>query len=288
MTEGNYILRETKAPMGYDIHPDMRVSLSHYGVLTVDGVVIMDDKVVLSEARTAYPLDVLKTDGNGAALAGAHLQIVDKSTGEAVDDWVSTDAAHQAKLAFGDYILREVEAPRGFEKIADVDFSVARNGEVSVQGDVARFSGDTLNAQGKREGGVLTVTNVKSPKPDKPSKPDKPNTPETPDTPDTPEPPEPNNPNTPGNDNPNTPGSNNPHTPGIEHPEKPDHDSKTPHGHVAKKTPSAKGGTSRPRAIATASSSSGSWPSPASQPAPQASPRARPSARSASDALHPF
>ena len=41
--------------MGYDIHPDMRVSLSHYGVLTVDGVVIMDDKVVLPEARTAYP-----------------------------------------------------------------------------------------------------------------------------------------------------------------------------------------------------------------------------------------
>ena len=62
MTEGNYILRETKAPMGYDIHPDMRVSLSHYGVLTVDGVVIMDDKVVLPEARTAYPCLLYTSD----------------------------------------------------------------------------------------------------------------------------------------------------------------------------------------------------------------------------------
>ena len=125
LTEGNYILREPKRTMGYDIHPDMRVSLSHYGVLTVDGVVIMDDKVVLPEARTRLSPGRLEDGRQRGRPYRRHLQIVDKSTGEALDDWVSTDAAHQAKLAFGDYILREVEAPRGFDKIADVDFSVA-------------------------------------------------------------------------------------------------------------------------------------------------------------------
>ena len=71
-------------------------------------------------------IQVAKVDNHGNPISGAKLKITNKETGEVVDEFVSDKDMHDVseKLAGGKtYILSEVEAPLGFEKAKDIEFT---------------------------------------------------------------------------------------------------------------------------------------------------------------------
>lgn len=61
---------------------------------------------------------------------GASMAIIEKETGKVVDEWVTGKSTHQNEknLVVGKtYILREVSAPDGFDKVADTEFVINAN-----------------------------------------------------------------------------------------------------------------------------------------------------------------
>ena len=64
-----------------------------------------------------------KVDEDGNMLAGAKLAIIN-SNGKIVDEWTSTTDVHETLLPDGTYVLRELEAPEGYDKAEDVEFVV--------------------------------------------------------------------------------------------------------------------------------------------------------------------
>ena len=64
-----------------------------------------------------------KVDEEGNLLAGAKLQILD-ANGKVVDEWTSTEEAHETLLPDGEYTLHEVEAPEGYDLAEDKPFTV--------------------------------------------------------------------------------------------------------------------------------------------------------------------
>ena len=61
---------------------------------------------------------------------GASMAIIEKETGKVVDEWVTGKSTHQNEknLDVGKtYILREVSAPDGFEKVTDTEFKINAN-----------------------------------------------------------------------------------------------------------------------------------------------------------------
>lgn len=117
---GTYILHEEAAPGGYLVANDVEFTV-------VAGQVAQ--QAVMEDDYTK--VDIAKTDAaTGALLAGAALQAVD-ADGNVVAEWTSDDAPHRIdKLAPGDYMLREVAAPEGYELSEDVAFTVEATGEV--------------------------------------------------------------------------------------------------------------------------------------------------------------
>ena len=71
---------------------------------------------------------VTKVDkGTHEALKGAKMAIIDKETGKVIDEWTTDGTTHEIEkiLDVGrTYILRELEAPEGYEKVKDTTFVV--------------------------------------------------------------------------------------------------------------------------------------------------------------------
>ena len=156
---GEYTLREVTAPDGYLKAEDVKFTVKETGEI---------QKVVMKDDYTK--VEISKQDiTNSKELPGAKLTIFDKDDKE-VESWVSEEKPHYIeKLPVGEYTLREVTAPDGYEVAEDVKFTVAETGEIQ------------------------TVVMKDAPKaPDTPDTPDTPqntpqNTPQkTPDKPDTP------------------------------------------------------------------------------------------------------
>ena len=80
----------------------------------VSGEIYEVDKVLVT---------INKVDEEGNLLVGAKLQIVD-STGEVIEEWVSTTESHEILLPDGTYTLHEVEAPEGYDLAEDKEFTV--------------------------------------------------------------------------------------------------------------------------------------------------------------------
>lgn len=116
--------------------------------------------VVLDYRPTANPvadrtvhIDVNKLDSDTHEfVVGAHLQIIDKETGEIKADWVSngsTQASARELDVDRNYILHEVEAPEGYEKAEDVEF-ILRSVNFETKGEVisgAETSDGKTNAE---------------------------------------------------------------------------------------------------------------------------------------------
>lgn len=127
---GNYYFQETKAPEGYNLDADAKYPFT-----------INDQAVEVPVAVEAYNIptkvSVLKLDAvTKEALAGAELQIVkvqEDGSEVVIDEWTSATEAHvvTGKLVPGEeYVLRETEAPFGYELAEDVKFTADAGGEL--------------------------------------------------------------------------------------------------------------------------------------------------------------
>ena len=114
---GDYELVEVTAPAGYylNTNPKPFEIKDNGAIVSLD---YTDQKIVI---------DVAKTDGKGNNVAGAKMTLIDKVTGNEITTFTSTkENTDISKFVEGGktYILREDEAPFGFEKIDDIEFTV--------------------------------------------------------------------------------------------------------------------------------------------------------------------
>ena len=119
---GSYTLHEEAAPDGYLVASDVEFEV-------VEGVPVTKVEMVDDCTR----VEAEKVDAaTGEPLAGATMQVVD-AEGEVVEEWVSGDEPHLIEaLAPGEYLLRETEAPEGYELAEDVPFTVEETAEVQA------------------------------------------------------------------------------------------------------------------------------------------------------------
>ena len=114
---GEYELVEVTAPAGYYLNTNPKAFEIKDNGATVS-LEYADDKIVI---------DVAKTDGKGNNVAGAKLTLIEKDTGNEVATFITTkENTDISKFVAGGktYILREDEAPFGFEKVDDIEFTV--------------------------------------------------------------------------------------------------------------------------------------------------------------------
>lgn len=114
---GDYELVEVTAPAGYYLNTNPKpFEIKNNGaIISLD---YTDEKIVI---------DVAKTDGKGNNVAGAKMTLIDKVTGNEITTFTSTkENTDISKYVEGGktYILREDEAPFGFNKFEDIEFTV--------------------------------------------------------------------------------------------------------------------------------------------------------------------
>jgi len=114
---GDYELVEVSAPAGYYLNT------------TAKPFEIRDNRATVSLDYTDQKimLDVAKTDGKGNNVAGAKMTLIDKVTGNEIVTFTSTkENTDISKFVEGGktYILREDEAPFGFNKFEAIEFTV--------------------------------------------------------------------------------------------------------------------------------------------------------------------
>ncbi|MBQ7372072.1 MAG: peptidase, partial [Blautia sp.] len=119
---GEYTLREVTAPDGYLRAEDVKFTVKETGEI---------QKVAMKDDYTK--VEISKQDiTNSKEIPGAKLTIFDKD-GKEVESWVSKEKPHYIeKLLVGEYTLREVTAPEGYEVAEDVKFTVAETGEIQT------------------------------------------------------------------------------------------------------------------------------------------------------------
>ena len=114
---GKYELVETKAPEGYYMNTDPK-AFEIKDNKTIVGIDYEDAKIVI---------DVAKVDDHGNNVSGAILQVIEKDTGNVVFAYTTGNKPVDiSKYVEGGkkYILRESEAPFGFEKFEDIEFEL--------------------------------------------------------------------------------------------------------------------------------------------------------------------
>ncbi|MGL4656254.1 MAG: MSCRAMM family protein, partial [Sarcina sp.] len=109
---GDYVVTETKAPVGYSLTAKpQNVTINAGNVTTVQGLTFKDT------AKTGS-ISVTKTNENGTAkLAGAEFTITkvgDKNFKPVVITTNNEGVASAANLGFGDYVVTETKAPVGY------------------------------------------------------------------------------------------------------------------------------------------------------------------------------
>ena len=135
-----YIIKETAAPTGYGyIESYIEFTVNEDGSITSGANFAIDENGnrVLLVQDDIIDLKVTKTDYvTGKNLEGAVLAVFDKESGEEIVRLTSTK---EGQYDFGahltankTYILKELKAPEGYEKIDDVEFKVLNEGQVEV------------------------------------------------------------------------------------------------------------------------------------------------------------
>ena len=114
---GDYELVEVSAPAGYYLNTNPK-PFEIKDNKTIVGIDYEDAKIVI---------DVAKVDDHGNNVSGAILQVIEKDTGNVVFAYTTGNKPIDiSKYVEGGkkYILRESEAPFGFEKFEDIEFEV--------------------------------------------------------------------------------------------------------------------------------------------------------------------
>ena len=136
---GEYTLREITAPDGYLRAEDVKFTVKETGEI---------QKVTMKDDYTK--VEISKQDiTNSKEIPGAKLTIFDKD-GKEVESWVSEEKPHYIeRLPVGEYTLREVTAPDGYDVAEDVKFTVAETDEIQhvVMKDAPKKQPETPTTQ---------------------------------------------------------------------------------------------------------------------------------------------
>lgn len=127
---GNYKITETKVPNGYIIADPISFEVKYSDNDNVKHIYTMTDK------RLTYgTVTILKTGPDGkTAIEGAQLRIVD-AAGNKIVGWTSDKKEYtiENKLVVGQkYKLQETDAPSGYEKASDIEFTPKEDETVKV------------------------------------------------------------------------------------------------------------------------------------------------------------
>ena len=116
LPDGTYTLTEVTSPDGYKVAENITFVVKDGTV--ENGPVTMYDSPV--------SVKISKQDiTSHAELPGAKLTVINKTTGQVIDTWTSTDTPHEIKgLKDGVYELTEVTAPNGYEVAETITFTV--------------------------------------------------------------------------------------------------------------------------------------------------------------------
>ena len=104
---------------------------------------------------------------------GAHMAIFEKETGKMVTEWVTTGSVHEVARNTDDpnrgaldvdvvYILRELEAPKGYKKAADVEFVIHSDdfntsGEILSGADDGNADSEEIRGSGPQQAFVINL-----------------------------------------------------------------------------------------------------------------------------------
>ncbi|MDB8576082.1 MSCRAMM family protein, partial [Turicibacter sanguinis] len=123
LPHGDYILREITAPDGFQ------------KILDIEFTITDEHKVHVFEVVDELTLTTIhKVDPYGNQLKGATLQVYKIENGEEIfiTEFVTgKDSTDLRGLKPGQYVLREVKAPKGYLKAEDVHFTVTDAHEVA-------------------------------------------------------------------------------------------------------------------------------------------------------------
>ncbi len=109
-----YTIRELESPDGYLKNNDIKFKTDR-------------DRVEVEVVNNPTIVTVKKLDQSGKLLPGAKLAVLDKN-GNTLESFISDGTPKVISgLKYGSYILREIEAPEGFEKSRDIEFIVDKD-----------------------------------------------------------------------------------------------------------------------------------------------------------------
>lgn len=134
MTEGEYTLTETIAPVGYILSTEtITFKIDENGKLVntegegIERVIMYNEKEKVTPKVPVVKIDE-KTNKN---LAGATLEVKD-TEGKIWDNWISTEEAHYIELPEGTYTLTEISAPKGYVlNNTPITFNVNSEGKIT-------------------------------------------------------------------------------------------------------------------------------------------------------------
>lgn len=122
-----YTLKETKVPDGYENFGSVQFKIENNKIVLVNdhpSVKVSGRQLIITDPLKNYDLLVHKKDQYGTYVKDAKLQLV-KKDGTIVEEWTSNGRTHRIKnLSAGTYILKEVSAPKGYEKADDITIAL--------------------------------------------------------------------------------------------------------------------------------------------------------------------
>lgn len=113
--EGKYTIRQISATAGYVAAKDIDFTVESN---KENKDILMVNKIV----------EISKLDTDKKFVEGAKMRIISPRTKEIVDEWTTTDSDTYtpSNLREGmDYVIREVETPKGYVRASDVEFTVS-------------------------------------------------------------------------------------------------------------------------------------------------------------------
>lgn len=130
---GKYTICELTPPKGYETDDD--------SILPCQIIEIKDknSQITVEFKNQPTKTTIKKTDENGKLIGGAKLQVLNSITKKVIEEWTSVEG--EEKVICGltkgvTYILREVEAPQGYQKAQDKLFVAGGSGDNVIKWDV--------------------------------------------------------------------------------------------------------------------------------------------------------
>lgn len=155
----DYTLKEDEAPSGYQKANNATfVVLASSGKLYdwIEDVTLSDNTYKMIDKPVERTVKIEKKDfTTKALLEGADLVLTNKA-GDVIKKWTSTNAAESISIPVGEYILKEENAPDGYQKAKQIAFAVDEDGNITSN-TPEYINGGTISMYDKKEGKSILI-----------------------------------------------------------------------------------------------------------------------------------